>query len=291
MSHYPRYILARQWHLLALVALLCISNGVSAQELQHVRDAVNARPSSGDDTEPQWVETLNNMLGCDSGAFWFLLFTSPFTVPAHLMGDDWNYRYFLPWYPYPREYPGYLVPAPEDATEDLRSVTENVRRRTFAGRLSLEGGTDFAGVGRFGGQLRLDSAYRLGILTSWNYYNERLPCGCHDQFVIGDFNIIVRFAQNEFAAMYAGGGFRMLGDRFGNDFGCNFTYGMEWFPMRPVVVGAALDAGTLGSASVFHTRATLGIVHRHWELYGGYDFLRIGNVNLQGPMAGVPLWF
>jgi hypothetical protein len=35
----------------------------------------------------------------------------------------------------------------------------------------------------------------------------------------------------------------------------------------------------------------MGLIHRHWELFGGYDFYRIGAVDLQGPMAGLRLWF
>jgi len=129
------------------------------------------------------------------------------------------------------------------------------------------------------------------MLTTWSYYHERLSCGCHDETVIGDFNVILRFAQNEVAHMYSGLGFRTMLDRRGDAYGFNFTYGSEWFPLRPLVVGAQFDAGTLGSAAVIHTRATIGAVYRRYEIYGGYDFLRIGSVNLQGPMVGVRLWF
>jgi hypothetical protein len=30
---------------------------------------------------------------------------------------------------------------------------------------------------------------------------------------------------------------------------------------------------------------------RGWEVFTGYDFLRIGSVNLQGPLLGLRLWF
>jgi hypothetical protein len=33
------------------------------------------------------------------------------------------------------------------------------------------------------------------------------------------------------------------------------------------------------------------VTHKRWETFGGYDFLRIGTVNLQGPMVGLRLWF
>jgi hypothetical protein len=28
-----------------------------------------------------------------------------------------------------------------------------------------------------------------------------------------------------------------------------------------------------------------------WEIYGGYDYLEIGSVNVQGPVIGLRWWF
>ena len=28
-----------------------------------------------------------------------------------------------------------------------------------------------------------------------------------------------------------------------------------------------------------------------FELFGGYDYRRIGNIELKGPMAGLQIWF
>ena len=58
-----------------------------------------------------------------------------------------------------------------------------------------------------------------------------------------------------------------------------------------MVAGATMETGTLGSASVVHGRATIGATFHGWELYTGYDFLRVGNVNLQGPVVGLRFWF
>src|SRR5581483_2174843 len=33
------------------------------------------------------------------------------------------------------------------------------------------------------------------------------------------------------------------------------------------------------------------VVKEHFEIFGGYDFLRIGSVNLDGLMLGLRLWF
>lgn len=62
-------------------------------------------------------------------------------------------------------------------------------------------------------------------------------------------------------------------------------------PVKPLVISTVLDAGTLGHAGVIHARLTGGVLRSRWEAYLGYDFLRIGSVNLQGPLLGVRFWF
>jgi hypothetical protein len=273
--------------------MAALGSTAAAQELQRVRDAV-AQPDapSTDERKPPPLQMVCGLIGDGGeGTLWALALTTPFTVPAFLLGDDWTRRHYLPNYPYPDKYGAYLLLSPEDAKAIFETDSEGVCRRDFAGRLALEGGTDFSGIHRGGGQLRLDSAYRLGLTSSWNYFSERLSCGGHDELLIGDANFVVRFAQNEIAHLYSGIGARILCDHGHTDGGFNFTYGMDWFPVRPLVVSTCFDAGTLGHAGVVHGRATLGAVYRRWEIYGGYDFLRIDRVNLQGPLVGVRLWF
>jgi hypothetical protein len=166
-----------------------------------------------------------------------------------------------------------------------------VQRDKWAVRVALENGNDFNGINRVGGQLKIENANRWGIVSNWNYFHERLSCGCIDETVIGDTNITFRFAQNEIVSLYSGLGFRMIADRRQSDFGFNFTYGGDWFPVRPLIVSGVFDAGTLGYAGVVHGRATMGAIWHGCEVFAGYDFLRIGNANLQGPMAGVRYWF
>ena len=83
----------------------------------------------------------------------------------------------------------------------------------------------------------------------------------------------------------------MLSDRKQTDFGFNFSYGGDLFPRRPWVISTSIDAGNLGSAAVFHARGSVGAIWHGCEFFTGYDFLRVGSTNLQGPMAGVRFWF
>ncbi len=54
---------------------------------------------------------------------------------------------------------------------------------------------------------------------------------------------------------------------------------------------ATMDLGSLGDALFFHFRSTAGVMIGPAELFTGYDYQRIGNVNLQGLTVGLSLWF
>src|SRR5262249_14468895 len=120
---------------------------------------------------------------------------------------------------------------------------------------------------------------------------ENLGGGRSDATTIGDMNLTYRFAQHEKIQFYAGIGARVLTDPCTTNWGANVLYGFDLFPRKPWIVSALVDGGNLGSAGVIHTRVTAGVAIRHFELIGGYDFMRIGSVNIQGPTAGLRLWF
>jgi hypothetical protein len=53
---------------------------------------------------------------------------------------------------------------------------------------------------------------------------------------------------------------------------------------------------TYGSVGDFNTdvmtvRGTVGVLWQRYEIYGGWQATRIGSVMLDGPTAGVRLWF
>ncbi|MCI0639159.1 MAG: hypothetical protein L0Y72_14350 [Gemmataceae bacterium] len=91
--------------------------------------------------------------------------------------------------------------------------------------------------------------------------------------------------------MRSGVGLSWLLDRFDTDFGFNFHYGADVFPVHPLVLSGSADLGFVGNAGVAHVRGSAGVLWRNWEFFGGYDFLRIGRVELHGPMIGIRLWF
>jgi hypothetical protein len=213
---------------------------------------------------------------------------APFVLPPMALGDDYKTASLFPRFPYAYRLPGGIW-LDRGRTEGEDPAPRGAR--PWSVRADVEDGYDFHGVNRFGTRVFLNTASRFGVSTDWDFFTERLRCGCWDELTLGDANLTFRFAQAEWMQMYAGVGGRVMPDRYGTRGGFNFTYGGDVFPCKPVVVSSSLDLGNLGSAGLVRARGTVGLVHRHWELFGGYDFLRIGSVNLQGPMAGLRLWF
>lgn len=207
---------------------------------------------------------------------------------AHI--EPYSGPHYSPRYPYRRGYPGFLTVHPDTARE-VADYWQNAPMKTWWGTVSLEGGSNFDDLHRFGLRAHLDSTSRLGIITGWNFYREKLACGCTDDLSIGDANLTYRLFQSHLFQMHTGLGLRWLSDRHDTDFGVNVYVGADVFPVRPLVISTSLDFGTLGDANVFHFRATAGLVHKHWEIFSGYDYLSIGDVDLQGPLLGLRVWF
>ena len=206
---------------------------------------------------------------------------SPFWVPKSLMDDDYSNRGYFPRFPYERELPGYLMIDPWVPQEP----------RFWGGRLRGEYGDDFDSVSRIGGGLVLDTTLRIGLDTEFNYRRENLGAGRHDELWTGDANLVFRFAQSEHWAMRSGIGFNWLADTSDSNFGFNFTYAADWFPVRPWIVSTEMDLGTLGHRSLFHFRVTAGVQWHGVETYTGYDYFDVGSFQTNNLIGGVRLWF
>jgi hypothetical protein len=167
----------------------------------------------------------------------------------------------------------------------------------WAARASVETGSDFSGLDRIGLRLFLDSDTRLGLKSDWDYFSERLACGCRDSLWLGDATVTYRLAEETGTdrlpelQIHLGAGVRWLFDGGETRAGLNLYSGFDLFPKRPVHVFGSLEAGTLGAAGLYRAHGGVGW---HWsraELFAGYDYLYIGGTRLQGPFAGVRLWF
>jgi hypothetical protein len=217
---------------------------------------------------------------------------APFLIPYEAFDDNIEENAKFTRYPYRNHYPGFLwVPEQSDDPADAPQTSEPPGCTSWSARAILEDGYDLDRINRMGLRLTVDSEYRFGLTSNWNWYHETFWCGCTYDFLVGDTNLTYRFAQNEKVAFYTGVGCRYFTDGKVGDAGVNVLYGCDIFPVRPVVVSLLVDGGNLGSSAVVHWRATIGATLKGVEMFGGYDFMRIGCIDLEGPLVGLRYWF
>jgi len=198
----------------------------------------------------------------------FDVVTTPWGLPHRLAGDNLS---FPTWT---------AIPYEDTSCKD------------WCGQFRAEYADDFDDLMRTGGRLILEGPSRFGIDGEWNYWQENLGGSDRDWLTTGDANIVYRFAQNERLAMRSGIGLAWLDDQVADThFGFNFTYGLDYYPCKPLVLTADIDWGTLAGRSLFHGRATAGVMIRRTQVYVGYDYYDVGDVGLNGLVAGVGVWF
>ena len=185
----------------------------------------------------------------------------------------------FPPYPYAEDCDGCLVTASPSYGD------------AWLGRVQYEFGSDSQDLDRNGIGFLLEHTSRFGIDFDWDSYSEELPGGEHDELHVGEFNFLYRVAESDHLLMRAGIGVGWLGDRFGTEAGVNFTIKAEYMPCRPFVLASELDFGTLGDAENFHAAGSIGAMIGRCEVYGGYDYRRIGEVEIEGPQIGLRFWF
>ncbi len=302
----------RRWHWCLVAASVLYPVNAQAQgvlqrgrELPPAAAAPAASPPAPSTTKSQTDTSGSNGangLDPDAGTALFVLglaaagavVVGPFLLPATLLGDQGSNDGYFPIYPYADHFPGYQRINPFYGAASVKNGTnfdEPDYLRPWSVRFAAEEGTDFRGVNRVNGRLFLDTLTRLGVLTNWNYLDERLGHGRADHTTLGDTNVTLRIGQSEKVQVYTGLGWRVRTDDVNTRWGFNFLYGIDWYPVEPVIVSTSLDVGSIGSQWVFHGRGTVGVTYRHFELFGGYDFMRLGAVNIQGPLVGVRIWF
>jgi hypothetical protein len=215
-----------------------------------------------------------------------MVITSPFWGPPVWVGDSYMQPGYFPRFPHQYDH-GYMMIGPPEAA----GIAGPRQPHAVAIRGRTEFGTDFADVQWIGGHVLIETTPRWGVESDFRHVREDILQGFDDALWLGDANLTFRFAQSPWLLMRTGLGFNYLSDAIGSDFGFNFTYGGDFFPIRPLVLSGELDLGTLGHTNVWHARATLGANWRIAEAFLGYDYYDIGPTQISGFVAGVRLWF
>ncbi len=117
-------------------------------------------------------------------------------------------------------------------TESAYIATTEINRQTkpWAARLDVEYIETFDRLDNLAGHLLIETAPRLGLDTSVNHLEERMPNGRYDSLQIGDCNFVYRFAQGTWGEFRTGLGFNWLDDDDATNFGFNFTYSADFYP-------------------------------------------------------------
>jgi hypothetical protein len=277
-----------------LAGLIAISPACAQGKLDQVREEVNRsrdsdrRSSDNNDSSSTTCDEDTDSEVRDSfGEIFGMVALTPWTFPHAAIDPGFKVESRFTTYPYFNPDSGDIVlnrPEQHEIFYDTPATWYSVRA-------SAEFGTDFDNLHRTGLRLFVDTDTRVGLKTDWDYYFERLPCGCWDSLWIGDVTATFRFVQHEAIQMHTGAGGRFLLDNGGNRAGFNLLYGFDAFPVQPLHVFGSVEGGTLGSATVWRLHGGAGVNWTHGELFLGYDYLRIGNATLQGPFVGVRLWF
>ncbi|MFO8070925.1 MAG: hypothetical protein R6V85_03525 [Polyangia bacterium] len=164
--------------------------------------------------------------------------------------------------------------------------------RPLSLRLSAEYGHDIDDLYKPSAELLLSTSLRFGLQGGVTWFREETVDGV-DQLLVWDANAIFRFAQHEAVEMRSGIGARLMHDFQAAariDAGFNFTYGLDIFPVDPLVLSASIDLGNLGYAFVAHGRGQIGVTRWGVEIYAGWDAMWIGKVPLHGPILGLRGW-
>ena len=290
---------------IAFLSLLAMPFAAAAQgKLDAVRDAVD-RPRSTDDSRTETTDDSSSSCvtsgdGSASGPdgssgvdnIFLLVAGAPWVAPHELLDPGLRVDGRFTHYPYAAPDTGHMVLNRKEAVnEGVPGFFDRTDANWYSVRGAVEVGSDFDHLTRVGLRLFVDTDCRFGLKTDWDYYTERLPCGCRDEMCIGDLTATFRFVQNEHIVMHTGAGARFLLDHGGDRGGINFLYGFDAFPVQPVHLFGSFEAGTLSAATVWRARGGVGVNWKYAELYAGYDCLNIGGVAMQGPFIGLQLWY
>ncbi|MAT70636.1 MAG: hypothetical protein CMJ58_14055 [Planctomycetaceae bacterium] len=272
--------------LLLVLAATWPASAAHGQLLEGIRTAAHSEPPA--DAEPQprkkqrrWRTDCDDANNDDSllGSLFGAAIAAPFVLP-HVFFDD----------PFADRLESYAAQRGDVAFKTTDWFADS-QACVLAARGQVDYGTNFDDVQSVNSKLQIDlPRLRATIDASVDNFFEDLADGGRDHLVLGDANLVFRFAQNERMAWRSGLGVNWLGDSH-TDLGFNFTYGVDVLPREPFVFSTEIDLGTLGHSHLFRSRTTLGAQWRDLEVYAGYEYLDLRGADLSQMLFGVRLWW
>lgn len=280
--------------LLIVTLCLALATPAFAGKLDAVRSRTKSKSSSKRSSSSS-SDGYSSSSGGSAGDYVlaFYILASPWWLPHVAVGDRMGRPFGFDEYPYANGYDGYVHiegrSAPMAQDPDGRSILA----RTGAMQLAVEGGWLDPTIQRVGLSARISGGHRFEIDTSWSGYQEILGPQDNtsgrliDALWFGDINLTYLHAVGESVQMRSGMGARAMLDGPDTTWGVNFTYGVDIYPVRPLVISASVDLGNVGSALYRGARATVGVMVGRVEFYGGWDGVWVDEIALGGGLLGV----
>lgn len=292
----------------AVIALLATAT-LQAEDgkLQRAREEVRPPPRSQPSTPSYPSSSTNHGSFHDDDDGWslfgFLFGAGDGPARAAPLGGDGHssLAHGLLTYPYAGGRRGWLVdelpPPPATATPDeVKAAIARNRLATAGGAVRGEWSDCGDGLDRYAIAGQVSLTY-LRIETEWQRYIEHLPSGATDSLTLGALGAALAIPADDALTVLAGVGINTFHDRYGDESGWYAKLGVELFPIRPLVISAEIQGGFI-RADEFDSetflgggRATVGAIWNRVEAYGGWQATWIESVTLDGPVAGLRVWF
>lgn len=229
----------------------------------------------------------------DYGWLNFLMF--PWWGPRSLLGDHGERQCAFPAAPYADGIDGYVRIAGQTAGAQVAGVArsngsgEMLLGRGSALRVWAEGGGQDLSLLRGGAGFLWSGYHRLELQGEFRGYRERTGSTV-DTLYLGSAGVNYVFAQGPSVQVRSGVGVRWMPDTTGTFVGAYFSYGADFYPVRPLILSVSGDIGGINGAGVGQLRGTLGIIVDQLELYGGYEAFWMGDVDLGMAIGGIRMW-
>lgn len=157
------------------------------------------------------------------------------------------------------------------------------------GRFTAFGGSDFDTLDQYQFALLAQIPHAFGLDVAVHSFRESTP-SISDQLWLGDANVVIEPIFGDLRARI-GVGFNWLHDNVGTDYGINLTGGFDLDLSQVLMLTGEIDLGGVGEADLLHAQLTLGYQLGPAELFGGYNYYRIGGTKLDGAIAGLRFRF
>lgn len=183
-------------------------------------------------------------------------------------------------FPYQNDWPGWYAPV---ATDHLGKIP--------GGQVYAEYGWIEDDLQRYavGGHVMLSA---FTVRSEWHRYIEQVDGG-NDTLTLGTITAELGITVQSYARIGIGAGATIYHDDVGSESGPCFVLAVQGFPLKPIVLDGVLTYGQVGdwNTEIMTLRGTIGVVWNRYEVYAGWQLTSIGAVDIDGPTAGLRVWF